>query len=161
MQARRFLRAACGVMYGVAALAILALMGVAFVDIAMRSVSRPLSGAFEVTEVLVGLMVFAALPYVTLSGGHVRVSLLRVWAERCPTLKVALRWLSRLATLLMLAAMAVYMKGLGDQFVQTGAKAVFANLPLAPFAYFAAAMSGLAAVAALFSADRDDVEKEL
>ena len=73
----RFLRHVCSWMFGLSALAILALMAVAFADVMMRSFVRPLSGAFELTEVLVGVMVFAALPFVTLSGKHVKVSLLR------------------------------------------------------------------------------------
>lgn len=38
--------------------------------------NNPLSGAFELTQVLLGALVFAALPITTAKGGHVEVDLL-------------------------------------------------------------------------------------
>ncbi len=156
----RFLRHVCSFMYGMAALAILALMAVAFADVMMRSFVRPLSGAFELTEVLVGVMVFAALPFVTLSGKHVKVSLLRAVAGRHRPLQLLLCWCSRLATAVLMAFLAYHLWALGVQFAQTNSRAVFADLPLAPFAYFAALMCALSTLAALVSADHDELAEE-
>ena len=54
-------------LWGVAASAILlAMMGLTFVDVIARYVfNRPLAGAFEVTELLLLVLIFAGLPLVT------------------------------------------------------------------------------------------------
>ena len=156
----RFLRHVCSFMYGVAAVAILALMTVAFADVMMRSFVRPLSGAFELTEVLVGVMVFAALPFVTLRGKHVKVSLLRSLAGQHQALRLVLLWSSRIATGVLMAFLAYHLWALGVQFAQTNSRAVFADLPLAPFAYFAAVMCALSTLAAFVSADNDELAEE-
>lgn len=156
----RFLRHVCSWMFGLSALAILALMAVAFADVMMRSFVRPLSGAFELTEVLVGVMVFAALPFVTMSGKHVKVSLLRSLVGKNERVQGLLRWCSRVATGVLMGFLAYHLWALGTQFAQTNSRAVFADLPLAPFAYFAAVMCALSTLAALFSADGDELAEE-
>ena len=57
---------------GVAASAILlTLMGLTFVDVIARYVfNRPLRGAFEVTELLLLVLIFAGLPLVSLADEH-------------------------------------------------------------------------------------------
>ena len=59
------------VLLGVAAAAILlAMMGLTFVDVVARYVfNRPLAGAFEVTELLLLVLIFAGLPLVTYADG--------------------------------------------------------------------------------------------
>ncbi|HEX6080581.1 MAG TPA: TRAP transporter small permease [Methylomirabilota bacterium] len=60
------------VLLGVAAAAILlAMMGLTFVDVVARYVfNRPLAGAFEVTELLLLVLIFAGLPLVTYADEH-------------------------------------------------------------------------------------------
>ena len=60
------------VLLGVAASVILLLlMGLTFVDVVARYVfSRPLAGAFEMTELLLLVLIFAGLPLVTYSDEH-------------------------------------------------------------------------------------------
>lgn len=62
---------------GVAASAILfCMMTLTFVDVVARYVfNRPLRGAFEVTELLLLVLIFAGLPLVTHAGEHVTMDL--------------------------------------------------------------------------------------
>jgi TRAP-type transport system small permease protein len=61
----------------VAAVLVTGLVLVTCTDVIGRYLfNSPLSGAFEVTQVLLGALVFAALPLTTAAGGHVEVDLL-------------------------------------------------------------------------------------
>ena len=52
--------------FALVASAVLALMAVvAFGDVALRVVGRPVTGAYELTALLMGLLIYAALPLVT------------------------------------------------------------------------------------------------
>jgi TRAP-type transport system small permease protein len=134
--------------------AIFGIMSVSFGDVVARMAYRPISGAYELTEMLVGLMVFSALPIVTYQGKHVTVTFLRGLMEKSVVLKVAVIVFSRAVTALVLAYLGLQLWALGIQFAQTKAIAAFAGVPMAPFAYFAAGMCFLAAV---FSAIRPNV----
>lgn len=60
-----------------AALVLFALMAITLVDVTGRYLfSAPLSGAFEVTEMMLAALIFLGLPLVTAKGGHVAVDLL-------------------------------------------------------------------------------------
>lgn len=60
-----------------AALLVAGLVLVTSVDVVGRYfLNRPMMGAFEVTQVLLGALVFVALPLTTAKGGHVEVDLL-------------------------------------------------------------------------------------
>jgi TRAP-type C4-dicarboxylate transport system permease small subunit len=63
---------------GVAASAILfCMMTLTFVDVVARYVfNRPLRGAFEVTELMLLVLIFAGLPLVTHAGEHVTMDLI-------------------------------------------------------------------------------------
>lgn len=59
------------------AMSLFAMMWLTVADVIGRDVfNAPILGAFELTEVLMGLVVFAGLPQVTLTEGHVAVTLL-------------------------------------------------------------------------------------
>ena len=61
----------------VAAVLLLALMAVTGIDVVGRYLlNAPLPGAFETTQLLLGALVFAAMPLVGRAGGHVEVDLL-------------------------------------------------------------------------------------
>ena len=65
------------ILLGLAATLLLALMAVTGIDVIGRYVlNAPLSGAFEMTELLLGALVFMALPLVSRHGAHVEVDLL-------------------------------------------------------------------------------------
>ena len=66
---------------GVAASAILfCMMTLTFVDVVLRYVfNRPLRGGFEVTELLLLVLIFAGLPLVTHANEHVTMDLIDRW----------------------------------------------------------------------------------
>lgn len=69
---------------------LLGLMALVAFDVVMRYVLRlPFLGAYEMTELAMALIVFLALPYCAITGGHVAVDVLGTTLER-----PALRWLN-------------------------------------------------------------------
>ncbi|MCW0235728.1 MAG: TRAP transporter small permease subunit [Ferrovibrio sp.] len=133
-------------------LALLAMAAVAFLDVVFRSFNRPVTGAYELTAVLVALTVFAALPGVTRRDEHVRAGLLGALAKRRPALGVAMRWLRRLLLVALFVYLAVTLWTMGQTFRRAGDLAPFIDLPLAWVAWFGAASSAVSALCALFSA---------
>ncbi|MBA5777202.1 TRAP transporter small permease [Stappia sp. F7233] len=117
----------------IAALLLLVMMAVTFVDVIGRYVfSSPLPGAFELTEVLLGLIIFVGLPLVTLRQEHVTVDLL---TSRAPN--VLRRLLLRLAQALTAGVLAMLAWRLGiiaRDLSAYGDATVFLRIPLGPVA---------------------------
>ncbi len=62
---------------GLAALAIFGLALITFVDVVARyAFNSPIPGAYEISELVMGVMIFAALPVVTWRGSHITIDLL-------------------------------------------------------------------------------------
>ena len=62
---------------GLAALTILGLALITFVDVLARYIfNSPIPGAYELSELVMGVMIFAALPVVTWRGSHITIDLL-------------------------------------------------------------------------------------
>jgi TRAP-type C4-dicarboxylate transport system permease small subunit len=62
---------------GLAALTIFGLALITFVDVVARYVfNSPIPGAYEISELVMGVMIFAALPVVTWRGSHITIDLL-------------------------------------------------------------------------------------
>jgi TRAP-type transport system small permease protein len=73
-RADKFLHRSFGAL---AALAILALALITFIDVLARYVfNAPIPGAYEVSELVMGVMIFAGLPVVTWRGTHITIDLL-------------------------------------------------------------------------------------
>lgn len=127
------------------------LMGLVFltvVDVVGRYVlTAPLPGAFELTELMLGALVFAALPLATVTGEHVAVDALHDASP--PRLRTAMVWLGGLASAAALWViawrLAVYSTRLANDEAVTDALLV----PLAPLGWFAAAMAALSGVLAV------------
>lgn len=67
-----------------AAIVLFSLMAMTLIDVAGRYLfSAPLSGAFEVTEMMLAALIFLGLPLVTARGGHVAVDLLDSMLPAC------------------------------------------------------------------------------
>lgn len=132
----------------VAATLLFVMMGVTFVDVVGRYVfAKPLTGAFELTEVLLGLVVFAGLPIVTRRGEHVTVDLVTMRLPPLP--RAALARIAALATALVLAVLA-WRLGLQARDISAyGDATVFLGIPLGPVAGVMAALSAVGAVVAL------------
>jgi TRAP-type C4-dicarboxylate transport system permease small subunit len=99
--------------------------------------NRPLRGAFELTEVLMAALIFAALPLVTLRCEHIAVDLLDLWIPaRARKLQSAL---IQLACAGVVAVLAWVMFGQARQMALDGLQTDALRLPLAPIVYFGAA----------------------
>lgn len=129
----------------VAAVTLFAIMLIMVADVTGRYVfNRPIRGAYEITEFLMCLMVFAAMPLVGLWRRHVEASLV---ADLVPQLAPALIWLAGILGVLLFGYLAMLMWGYGDQLARQNARSLFGGIPRAPFAYYMAILSAVAAVA--------------
>jgi len=129
---------------GVAASVILLIMmGLTFVDVAARYVfNRPLAGAFEVTELLLLVLIFAGLPLVSFSDEHAVMDFIdRILGSR------GQRWLERLvqaacAAFMFLLAWLVWRKA--DRIWAYRDTTDVLRIVYGPFVYFMAITLGLA-----------------
>ena len=79
---------------------------VAFCDVILRIAGRPITGAYELTALLMGLLVYATLPLVTAQDEHVRAGILQMWRTAPAGLGRALFQLRRLLSCIALAYLA-------------------------------------------------------
>lgn len=124
---------------------LVSLMMVTGVDVIGRYLlNKPLTGAFELTEMLLGALVFASLPLVSRSGGHVDVDLLMnlIPARVRHVLNMLVGVLS--ATVLLFFAWRLGILGV-KQFAD-GAHSESLGVPFGIFAMFGAFTCILAAV---------------
>ncbi len=135
---------------GVAASAILlVLMSLTFVDVVARYVfNRPIRGGFEVTELLLLVLIFAGLPLVSHANEHVTMDFIdRLSGGRLRA------WINRIVHALV-AAMFAFMSW--QVIVKAGRISSYGDatdvirIPYAPFVYFMAAMLGLSALIHLY-----------
>jgi TRAP-type C4-dicarboxylate transport system permease small subunit len=129
---------------GVAASAILmALMSLTFVDVVARYLfNRPLRGGFEVTELLLLVLIFAGLPLVSHADEHVTMDFIdRLLQGR------ARAWLGRgvhlvVAGLMFFMAWQISIRA--GRVAEYGDATDVLRIPYGPFVYFSAAMLALA-----------------
>lgn len=135
---------------GIAASAILmAMMCLTFVDVVARYVfSRPIRGGFEVTELLLLVLIFAGLPLVSHADEHVTMDFIdRLLGER------AKRWLGRVVNLVV-AALMFFMTW--QVLIKAGRISSYNDatdvlrILYGPFVYFMAAMIALAGLIHLY-----------
>ncbi|MEJ8572047.1 TRAP transporter small permease [Microbaculum marinum] len=132
------------------AVILLALMLLTCVDVVGRYVfNAPVPGAPELTEFGMGLLIFGALPLVTVRREHVSIELMTVlFAGRGQRLQNAVMQLTSLVALALMAWQ-LWERGIG--LSRYSDSSIYLGLPLAPMAYFMSMMSGLAALALLVS----------
>jgi TRAP-type C4-dicarboxylate transport system permease small subunit len=126
----------------------LGLMGMTTADVAGRYLfNAPLSGAYELTQYGLALVVFTALPQVTAAGQHVSVDLIEkalpAWMRR------ALAWLWAVAIAATLLFLAWRLTFLAERLGRYGDSTPTLKIPLAPLAWIMAGSSALSAVLAL------------
>ncbi|MBN9672279.1 TRAP transporter small permease [Roseibium aggregatum] len=131
----------------VAAGLILAMVAVTVVDVIGRYIfNAPLSGAFELTQVLLAGLVMTGLPITTLKGGHVEVDILSgMWS---PTTKRIVSAFGAGVTSLVLFAVSWTLVRHGTALFGDGATTVELSLPLWP----AAALGAFTFAASAFTA---------
>ncbi len=128
---------------GVAASAILfAMMMLTFVDVIARYLlNRPVRGAFEITELMLLVLIFAGLPLVTHAGEHVTMDLIdRLLGAR---LRAALNRLIELICAGLMFFLAWQMLLKAGKIAAYGDTTDILRIPVGPFIYFMAAMIGV------------------
>jgi TRAP-type transport system small permease protein len=128
---KKAIETACGV---VAAIALFAIMTLTFFDVGGRKLmSNSIPGSLEMTELLMVLVIFSALPLVSLKGEHV------VFDSLDGFLKPGLRRVQRsLVHILCAAAMlglAWLMWRTGSDFAASGETTAQLHIPKYPFIY--------------------------
>ncbi len=136
---------------GLASVLLAAMALVAFGDVAMRVAGRPVTGAYELTGLLVAAVVYAGLPGVTLADEHVRAGIFAGWVGQHSRLAATLRWLRRITTALTMGVLAWSMARYAWKLAAVGDRAPFIELPLAWAAAFGAVLLALAAWLALLT----------
>jgi TRAP-type transport system small permease protein len=122
--------------------ALFSIMALTFFDVLGRKFfSRSIPGSFEVTELLMVVVIFAALPLVSQRGEHVMFDSLDA---------ITPAWLLNIQKSVVSALSAVAMLGLGwlmwqtgNQFVESGETTAQLKLLKAPFVYGMGVMCGL------------------
>lgn len=142
------LRVAEAILGLMAAALLAAMMLVTAVDVFGRYLfSWPLPGAFELTEIMLALVVFIGVPLVCLEEENITVTLV---VERLPA--EAQRLLAGVVTLVcavVLALVAWQLAAHGRQLASYGEVTVFLRIPKGPIGYAMAAFSALGVVALL------------
>jgi TRAP-type C4-dicarboxylate transport system permease small subunit len=140
---------------GMAASAILfCMMALTFVDVVLRYVfNRPLRGAFEVTELMLLVLIFAGLPLVTHAGEHVTMDLIDRWlsARQRQALGRLMEAIS--AALMFVLTWLMWIKA--QRIAAYGDTTDVLRILVGPFVYFMVAMillSGLIHLYRAFSA---------
>lgn len=128
---KKLLETVCGVLAGVALFGIMALT---FFDVGGRKLlSHSITGSLELTELLMVVVIFAALPLVSLRGEHV------VFDSLDPYLPQAVRLVQRALVHLLcgvaLMGLGVLMWQTGGNFLESGETTAQLKILKAPFIY--------------------------
>ena len=156
---KRLLDALCGLL---AAVALFAIMLLTLVDVLGRKLlSQSVPGSLELTELLMVVVIFAALPLVSLHHEHVAFdsldALLPAWLRRVQ------RWLVELLCAAALAGLAWLLWDKAAQLASYGDTTAQLKLPLGPFVRLMSLLCGLSALMHLLLLTRplDDEAAEL
>ena len=129
---------------------LLSIMLVTVVDVVFRYLlENPLAASFELTEVLLAMMIFASIAIAMARDDHIEVTLLDSVLARVPRFQRAARVVFRLAIALAFSFLGFWVYELGQ-----GKRVEFTpvmHLPLAPVAWAIAAALAIAAVLAVLS----------
>ena len=154
---KKSLELLCGTLAG---LALLAIMFLTFFDVGGRKLlDNSITGSLELTELLMVVVIFGALPLVSEKGEHV------VFDSLDPILPQWLRRVQRaLVNLLcggLLLGLGWLMVKTGNDFMQTGETTAQLKILKAPFIYGMAtlcAFTGLVHLSLMFSEDSEEGE---
>ena len=150
----KLLELLCGLLSG---LALFAIMALTFFDVLGRKfLSESIPGSLELTELLMVVVIFAALPLVSRRGEHVEFDSLD------PYLPMGLRRVQQVAVQLVCALSLLGLGWLmwqtGAEFGQTGETTAQLKIPKAPFIYgmgVLCAITGIVHLALMFQKPHD------
>lgn len=135
----------------IGAVVLLTMMAFTFVDVLCRYLfNEPLPGGFEVTELMLAVLIFTGLPMVSRLDQHIVVDILDsaipAWLVRPQRLIVSL--VSALC--LIVLAWRLWIKA--AESAAYGATNVTLKVPMAPFVYYMSVLCGLSAIVVLVNA---------
>lgn len=132
----------CGLL---AALALFAIMALTFFDVGGRKLlSNSIPGSLELTELLMVVVIFAALPLVSLRGEHVVFDSLDHYLPEA--VRKVQRALMQLVCGVVLLALGWLMWQTGGQYLETGETTAQLKILKAPFIYGMALLCAVAGV---------------
>jgi TRAP-type C4-dicarboxylate transport system permease small subunit len=145
---KKTLELLCGVLSG---LALLAIMLLTFFDVSGRKLlSHSITGSLELTELLMVVVIFGALPLVSLKNEHVVFDSLD--ALTAPWLQRIQRALVNLVCAALLFGLAYLMWRTGSEFAVTGETTAQLKITKAPFIQGMGVLCGLTGLVHLFKA---------
>jgi len=132
----------------VAAADLMAMMVLTFLDVSGRKlISSPIYGAYEVTEFMMGVLIFTALPLVTAREGHVTIDIMDHFVPR-PAMKTQ-RVVISLISALVLGVIAWRLWIMSGSHLRTNEVTMTLRIPHGPFTRTFAVMATLATLASL------------
>jgi TRAP-type C4-dicarboxylate transport system permease small subunit len=138
-------RAADALLGGVAAIILFGMMALTFVDVIMRYViGQSIRGSFEITELMMVILIFAGLPLVSRKDEHVTVDLVEHMLPLA--VRKTLRVIAHLVCGAALLGMCWLMWRKAGEIIGYGDVTAALRVVLWPYVYF---MSALSLVAAL------------
>jgi TRAP-type C4-dicarboxylate transport system permease small subunit len=157
-QLKKILQILCGTLSG---LALFGIMVLTFLDVSGRKIlSQSITGSLELTELLMVVVIFGALPLVSLKGEHVVFDSLDAVLPRF--VQKIQQALIHLACAALLMGLAYLMWGTGSEFALTGETTAQLKIAKAPFIQGMGVMCALTGLVHLFLAFRpsQDVASE-
>jgi TRAP-type C4-dicarboxylate transport system permease small subunit len=155
---KKLLEILCGALAG---LALFAIMVLTFFDVSGRKfLSQSITGSLELTELLMVVVIFAALPLVSLKGEHVVFdsldSVLPSWAQKVQ------QGLIHIICAALMFGLAYLMWQTGNEFAATGETTAQLKITKAPFILGMGVLCGLAGLVHLAKAfvTQDDKASE-
>jgi TRAP-type transport system small permease protein len=145
---KKYLEFFCG---GLAGLALFCIMALTFFDVNSRKLlSQSIPGSLELTELLMVVVIFAALPLVTLRGEHVVFDSFDAYLPE--TVRRIQHLLVQAVCTAAMLGLAVLMWQLGSQFVANGETTAQLKIPKAPFIYLMSVLCATCSAAHLLLA---------
>lgn len=130
----------------IAAIDLSAMMLLTFFDVSGRKlISKPIYGAYEVTEFMMGVLIFSALPLVTAREGHVAVDIMDGFVPR--VLRRGQRIVTALISACALAVISWRLWILSAGHMKTNEVTMTLHIPHGPFARTFSVLAALATVA--------------
>lgn len=128
-----------------AATVLMLLMIVTFIDVTGRYLFlAPLPGAFEMTEIMMAMLIFAGLPLVSRANQHVTVNL--IIGLLSPKIRHFQRLITQIIMALVFGVMAWRMWIKAVEMLVQGDETAYLLIPIAPVAFFMTILLGVSSL---------------
>ena len=123
-----------------ASITLFVIMWLTVVDVFFRDAFNiSITGLFEVTEVLMGILVFSGVPIITSKNGHVSVTIMDALVGR--RLRAIQKIIVNLVCVVVLSMFAWQLWVVAGDLAEYSDVTLFARIPLSPVCYFMAVMT--------------------